>query len=448
MREERHPAFWVPPFLVGVVAAVAGELSVGLLLYATSGFLRSLTLVLAILLGSLALGLWTPPAESSRVEGLRRRWLLALLVFAGAAAVSGAWSARAGLATTAVDRGVGLAFLVGLPLYACGALLGAMTDPNDASATPSLSVAAPAAAGAAGGALLTGFVLVSALVPISIYSLCLLLISGGALVHGRVLSLEADRRVLASLPSRYGTVTVEERSAGRPRGRERILLENGRVRGAEDANGRPFRAWERGVLSWLSSRGRRLNQNDDDLPVLFLGGGALTVPRLLLAQQPDVRVRVVEPNAAVLEAARSHFAFPVDNARFSVHECSPYEALSDCEGPLETVVADAGALAPGRPVPDLGEALLAGFRQRMRGGGVLAVAGLEERVALGPPLEGLIADGSRAFEHVSVHSSSPGEGNGASELVVLFSTDEVAHGWEAAGWQRLGATLNSGSAAL
>ncbi len=41
------PTNWAPPFLVGVGAAVTAELGLGLLLYASAGFLPALTAVLA-----------------------------------------------------------------------------------------------------------------------------------------------------------------------------------------------------------------------------------------------------------------------------------------------------------------------------------------------------------------------------------------------------------------
>ena len=423
-----HPLAWLPPFAVGLAAAVAGELSVGLLLYSTPGFLRALTLVLAVLLGSLALGLWTAPRRGAGVEGVRRRWLFALVAYAGAAAASGAWTARGGLATTGLDRGFGLALLAALPLYACGALLAAITDSVEDEASGA-RVAAPSLAGAATGALLTGLVLIPNLVPVSIYSLCLALISGGALVHGRVLSGHSETRVLGTLPSRRGEVRVEERSWGRPRRRERLLLENGRARGAEDEAGRPLSAWEWALLEWLPSRpdgaGDRL---------LFLGGGAETLPRLLLEARPDLHAVVVEPNAAVAEAARLHFGAPAGDPRLVTEVGDPEAAITDGQQPLGLVVADARALAPTVPVPQLDPAWLAALRARMAAGGALLLGGVDERAARGAPLDGLLEEGRRAFPYVSVHAS-PAEDARAGELLVVLATDEIAGRWRPRGWR-------------
>lgn len=176
----------VPPFLVGSAAAVAGEVAAGLLLYSGAGFLQALTLVLATLLGALALGLWsapTPPPEAP-VEAARRRWLLTLVAFAVAGVTSGAWSLLGGLTSGAVARGLGLALLAALPLYAAGGLLGTMAALRPHGIR---GPGAAAAAGAAVGAVFTGFLLVRTVAPLAMYVYCLLALSAGALLHGGVL---------------------------------------------------------------------------------------------------------------------------------------------------------------------------------------------------------------------------------------------------------------------
>jgi hypothetical protein len=240
---------WIPPFVVGLSAAVAGELAVGLLLYATPGFLRALTLILAVLLGSLALGLWTslPPSEERYTESLRRRWLLTLISYAGGSAVSGAWSLQRGLSEDMLSRGAGLALLAALPLYASGALLGAMPSRRWPWARR-IPVGASATAGACVGTVLAGYVLISWLLPVSIYAFCLVLLSAGALIHGLILTAAGERRVLLTVPSPYGRVRVEEWTWGKRVRPVRVLLENERVRGAEDAEGWPARRWEEAAL--------------------------------------------------------------------------------------------------------------------------------------------------------------------------------------------------------
>jgi hypothetical protein len=273
-------------------------------------------------------------------------------------------------------------------------------------------------------------VLIPNLVPVSIYSLCLALISGGALVHGRVLSGHSETRVLGTLPSRRGEVRVEERSWGRPRRRERLLLENGRARGAEDEAGRPLSAWEGALLEWLPSRPDGAGEG-----LLFLGGGAETLPRLLLEARPDLHAVVVEPNAAVAEAARLHFGAPAGDPRLVTEVGDPGAAITDGRQ-LGLVVADARALAPTVPVPQLDLAWLAALCERMGAGGALLLGGIDERAARGAPLDGLLEEGRRAFPYVSVHASSAGNAR-AGELLVVLATDEVTGRWRPRGWTTL-----------
>jgi hypothetical protein len=233
---------WIPPFVVGLSAAVAAEVAVGLLLYVTPGFLRALTLILAVLLSSLALGLWTAPHnDEGLTERLRRRWLLVLFAYAAGSVVAGAWTVRGGLAESPVTQGFGLALLAALPLYSCGALLGGMSAPRLLHVRG--PVGSSAAAGAAVGTVLAGYVLAALLHPVSIYAFCLVLLSGAAIVHGWLIAAEGERRKLSAAPSPYGPVIVEEWSWGKSR-RERVVRENGRVRGVEDAHGHPVRKWE------------------------------------------------------------------------------------------------------------------------------------------------------------------------------------------------------------
>lgn len=429
MRTPSGLAALVPPFIAGLAAAVAAELATGLLLYATAGFLRALTLILAVLLGSLALGLWTAPGGDSVVESLRRRWLLTLVSFAGAAAVSGAWSMRGGLAEDGLARGIGLAFLAAVPLYACGALLAGIASVEAPERRS--NVAATAAAGAAAGALITGLVLVSWLLPVSIYLFCLILLSGAALVHGRVLSGHGERHVLATLQSRFGEVRVEEvvRAGTPPR---RLLLENGRLRGAEDGAGGPGRAWEAGTLELLRSwppphgeamgRGREEGAREADaetaparetpgaqptVRVLLAGGGAMIVARVLLAEWPEGQVEVFERNEVVLQAAREHFDAPLGERRVAVLAQNPWDALASASGPWSWVIVDAAAVAPHDPLPELGAELLASLRRRIAPTGALVVGGVDAMSARGMPLDALLEAARSVFGTVAVYRGPP-----------------------------------------
>lgn len=165
-------------FTVGLASALAAELGVGLLLYAAEGFMRALTVILAAGLGALGLGLATAPSrERATAEALRRRWLAAVGAFALAAVVALGWSLAGEMAASAWRRGVGLAALCVLPLYACGVLLGAL-----GAAHPGVRVGAAAVLGATLGVVLQGTVLLSRTEPVSVYLMGVVLLSAAALV--------------------------------------------------------------------------------------------------------------------------------------------------------------------------------------------------------------------------------------------------------------------------
>ncbi len=172
------------------MAALVAELAAGLLLFAADGFLQALTLVLAVGLGSLGLGLLTAPSGPSLPEiarSLRRRWFLVLAALGVAGGLSVVWSLGAGLQQTPPARGLALAFLEAFPLYAVGTVLGAVQALHPGSRSGAM-----AALGGALGVVLEGSVLLVRFEPVSIYLLCIVLLSGSALVHGRaVLALVA-----------------------------------------------------------------------------------------------------------------------------------------------------------------------------------------------------------------------------------------------------------------
>lgn len=452
--------------MVGLSAAVAGELAVGLLLYATPGFLRALTLILAVLLGSLALGLWTslPPSEERYTESLRRRWLLTLISYAGGSAVSGAWSLQRGLSEDMLSRGAGLALLAALPLYASGALLGAMPSRRWPWARR-IPVGAAATAGAAIGTVLAGYVLISWLLPVSIYAFCLVLLSAGALIHGLILTAAGERRVLLTVPSPYGRVRVEEWTWGKRVRPVRVLLENERVRGAEDAEGWPARRWEEAALDLAtrsltkvdptsmngsgpptaeasvdavapSSAPQEMNApaEGDASPgsieagasdastnpreatpsppahgaapvrVLVLGGGMFTLARQVLGTHEEVTVDATERNPAIVAVGAEHLALP-SNPRLRIVATDPMASLEPLSGPYRVTLVDGTGLPFGAPVPLPGQSWLKGLRALTADEGIVMLGGIERGAATGLPLEQLLADGGTLFPAVALYAA-------------------------------------------
>ena len=173
---------------MGFGAGASGTVAVALLLYSGAGLLRSLTLIVMIELGAfgLGLGLREPPSEWSRaVESLRRRWLFALVVFLAAAGFTLAWALFAGFGASRVTQALGLALLAGLPLYACGSLIGGIDAVRTTAGLPGSG--AYASLGAAAGVLATGLGAVSGVGVPSFVLFLLVLLSGTARLQGWIL---------------------------------------------------------------------------------------------------------------------------------------------------------------------------------------------------------------------------------------------------------------------
>jgi hypothetical protein len=174
----------VAAFGVGIALALAGELAVGLLVYAADGFVRALTVVLAGGLGGLGLGLATAPRGGADAEprdvgrSLRRRWLLAVAAFAAAALAAFGWSLSSAPADDMWRRGVGLALLAVLPLYSGGVVLGGLSATH-----PKVRVGAAAVLGAALGVVMQGTIFLARVEPVSVYLLGLVVLSCAALVE-------------------------------------------------------------------------------------------------------------------------------------------------------------------------------------------------------------------------------------------------------------------------
>ena len=203
MTEGAHPFRWIPPLLVGLCGAVAAEVAVGLLLYDGPGLMRSLTTVLAVEAGTFGAGLWTAPKRRrDLVEAVRRRWVFCLLVFLGAALFTAFWSFVQAIGGTAVGQGLGLAFSAGLPMYACGTVLGGMGSLEEAaSRSQRRMVGAAAAVGAALGFALTGASLTYVPTPASLLLVCIVILSAGALTFSAVLeSMPPGSEAFASVP--------------------------------------------------------------------------------------------------------------------------------------------------------------------------------------------------------------------------------------------------------
>ena len=330
--------------LVGVTVAIAAEVAAGILLYAGAGLMRSLNTVLVVEAAAFSAGLWSAPAPGpDLVHRLRRRWLMCLVAFVGAALFGTSWSVVREIGSTAVGQGIGLAVLAALPLYTCGAVLGGMsavarTDPRGHLHDPG-----PVAAMGAGiGFAATGFLLPRAPIPSSLLIVCLVLLSLAGMLYGVVLRTRPVVLVMAERSTTAGEVSVEDRRPAGERLRHRVLLEGAYVR-------RQTRLGGEVVVPWDVVVGRALMpESDSAWRVLLVGGGASAVPRAVLREHPLASVDVLERLAAVVELGREHFDTDLivgHTDRSSVRIGNLDDLVEELSDSYELIVVDSSALA-------------------------------------------------------------------------------------------------------
>jgi hypothetical protein len=345
MSDRAHPLRWLPAFLVGMCAATAAELAVGLLLYSGPGFMRSLTTVLGVEAGALGAGLWTAPGlRPDILDSLRRRWLLGLVSFLLATVFSAFWSIARIAGGSALGQGMGLAFMGGLPLYACGGILGGMASANvgepPGRGTP---IGAPAFLGATLGFGATGIFLPHVVAPASLLLICLVLLSTGGLVYGSVVDARLRVFVRARRPTPSGEVRVEDRHLLATDGGGRFLLEGEHVR-----RWVPLRREERPVPWDLAVFRGLAPEGGDTYQVLLVGGGTSSLPAEGLARRPSVVVDVVERHAETLELADEQMGFPVSGEvgeRTKIHVGNVEDLLEGLRGPYRLILVDTTAYA-------------------------------------------------------------------------------------------------------
>jgi hypothetical protein len=376
MKMARHPLRWLPPFVVGVSAATGAEVSVGLLLYGGPGLVRSLTTILAVEAAALGAGLWTAPAaRSDLVESLRTRWLFCLLAYLVATLFAAFWSVVEAVGGTALGQGLGLAFLAALPLYAVGGVIGAMGAIAEMdSGGGTRWVGGTAALGAALGFGATGASLPQVFTPASLLLVCLVLLSGGGLVYGSVLEARLRVHVRARRPCTLGEVRIEDRQLVARDRYARVLLEGGHVRRwrllREDAP----EPWDVAALTALVDPG------SDACKMLFMGGGASTMPRTALQRYTAVQAEVLERSLPVLELAREHLETALHDGadgRLRLRVGNLEDEPPAEERAFRLVVVDTAALAPQGGVPSLSARLRASVLECVSPDGHLVLGPLE-----------------------------------------------------------------------
>lgn len=433
MTKARRAVGVVPPLLAGLSAAVAAEMSVGLLLYADEGLLPALTLILAVEVGALGLGLWTGSVSSGEplAEQVRRRWLFSLVVFAAAAALSAGLDFLNAFAVSGLAQGLGLALLGGLPLFSIGSLLGAMGSRDNLPGLPVARVGAPSVVGSAMGFWLAGSLLIPNVAPYSLYLFCLVVLSGGALLHGWVLDRRPMMEVLEVRKGPAGGLRVEKRVSGSPRRQAVLLLEGGRLRGGEGPEGRPVRAWETVVSEvWTSWGG-----SPDSL--LYLGGGSGTLARELSLLPFPPAVVLVERSQELVDLARAHLTPWAGWETAQVVIADPVQPFAGPPKRFGAVVVDCQALPALAGAPVIRERDWHTLAGALEPHGVLLLGGLTWREGEeGGALEDVLAGGGRWFRHVLLFRNLEGEetagllvGEGEPSDSFLVLSNAVQDAW-------------------
>jgi hypothetical protein len=218
MTARQHPLDWVAPVLVGACAAIAGEVAMGMLIYAGEGFMRSLTTVLTVEVVALGIGLWAAPAPHALlIDRLRRRWIFCILAFLAATTFGVAWSLVPSLGSGPAGQAMGMSILAALPLFACGTVLGGLGSVVRSVEPGAMrEPGAPAALGAGLGFVLTGLLLPRVPLPASMIVACLILLSAGGIVFAIVLDA-----LMVDLPDESPEEAIE---AGVPSSGESLSL--------------------------------------------------------------------------------------------------------------------------------------------------------------------------------------------------------------------------------
>lgn len=341
----RHPLGWAPVLVVGIVCAVAAEVAIGLLLYAGPGFNRSLTTLLTVEALALAVGMRFPVPAPEVTDGLRRRWLLALMAFLVATVFGTLWTIMPTLGSGRWGQGLGLAVLAGLPLYGCGALFsGLAQEAREQGSSSGARLAALGTLGAALGFAATGLLLPRAPTPSSLLVGCLVLLSLGGMAYGVVRTGRPRRRLVAEGCAGPPPVWVEERVEAGGHAVDWILMEGPVVRATRRVAGPGAESteepWDVAAVrehSASAAGSRRL---------LHVGGGASRAALVAVREGGAVEATVLERAHCVVDLGRSHLAtgLPDQDAASSpglqVRVGNIGDAVRELAGPYDLVLVD------------------------------------------------------------------------------------------------------------
>jgi spermidine synthase len=332
-------------FALGVLAFAAGSL----ILYEAQGVLPAAGGVAATLAAALAAGLWAgaPGARTDRPPTWR--WVGAGVAVAVAGGFGTLWSFFGWERFGGPGRALALLFLVGVPVYALGFLLPALSawaagfhatadgDDGDARRRGGEEAVLAVLGGTAVGAALSGLFLLPSISPGP------LLLAVGALLTFPLFfpreaapAAESDERVVHQEETAYGTLRVTEivHPGGRRQPELRLYVDEEIESGELERSGAPTFAYVATAERWLRE------VTPDGASYLFLGGGAYTLPRRIAEDDPGARITVVELDPAVTRAAYRYFGLRPEHGIVSLHGDARAVAQTLRPGEWDRVMVD------------------------------------------------------------------------------------------------------------
>jgi hypothetical protein len=332
---------------LGVVMFAAGSL----ILYEARGVLPAAGGLVATFAAALAAGLWAGSPGVRPDQPPTWRWVGAGVAVAVAGGFGTLWSFFGWERFGGPGRAFALLFLVGVPVYALGFLLPALSawgagfhagaddgdGHDDARRRGSEEAVLAVLGGAAVGTALSGLVLLPSFSPGP------LLLAVGALLtfplffpKESTAAPESDERVVHQEETPYGTLRVTEivHPGGRRQPELRMYVDEEIESGELERSGAPTFAYVATAERWL----REATPNGASY--LFLGGGAYTLPRRVAEDDPAARITVVELDPAVTRAAYRWFGLRPEHGIVSLHGDARAVAQTLRPGEWDRVMVD------------------------------------------------------------------------------------------------------------
>ena len=375
--------------LAGVALGIAAFAAGSLILYEAQGVLSAAGGLVATCAAALAAGVWAGSPGARPDQPPTWRWVGAGIAVALAGGFGTLWTHFGWERFGGTARALALLFLVGVPVYAIGFLLPALTAWASAFHVARAEEAeederigrSPAARGMeesvlalllgiAGGAVLGGLVLIPAFSPGP-----LLLAVGALLTFPLIFPREMPQparggeRVLHEEETPYGVVRVAELvyPGGRRQPELRLYVNDELESGELERTGAPTFGYIAAAEQWL----RETTPNGADY--LFLGGGAYTLPRRIGEDDPGARITVVELDPAITRAAYRWFGVRPEHGLQTLHGDARAVAQGLPRGGYDRVVVDVYGGDEMVPAHLVTVEALDGFRALLKPGGLLLV---------------------------------------------------------------------------